>query len=128
LFITETLHSRINNTPLCHHHQHKDTLPDDILPVVRLLAALMQTSSEYTFPTSSALTHALDELSHSIESEDALHDKLHNVFLALWKTMWHMNKDNCMPDPTCCFLSLSALKPGGDFCQPNSLLFVKFTD
>jgi bloom syndrome protein len=58
-------------------------------------------------------------LSSSIQVEDDLHSPLHDVFLALWKTMWHASKDCHMPDPTICFLSLFALKAGGEFCQPK---------
>lgn len=48
--------------------------------------------------------------------------RVHQVFMALWKTEWiPRNGGNTFPDPTICFLALNSLKSSGEFAQPKEV-------
>ncbi|KAJ7810885.1 hypothetical protein B0H14DRAFT_3756332 [Mycena olivaceomarginata] len=101
----------INNTPLHDHHQKEQTLAQYIVPITHLVAALLRESEHYEFPSSEALSEALEGLKHEHSSET----DLHAVFLALWQAQWRTSRSVKQPDPTMAFLCLYSLKLGGEF-------------
>lgn len=83
-----------------------------------LLASLLRTSPDYTFPTSPSLVAALAALRRSRNgSAQQRRASLHSVWKALWHVRWPASAAAKLPDPTMGFLMLFSLKEGGDFCE-----------
>jgi hypothetical protein len=86
------------------------------------LLALLAPSDNYRFPLTPELNTGLQALSHTIEDVgESVETDLHNVFLALWKTVWRRSKTNSMPDPTICFVALASLQSTGEFLNPKDV-------
>ncbi|CAK5264041.1 unnamed protein product [Mycena citricolor] len=118
----------INNTPLHDFHQPERTLTAYIVPVTRLLAALLRQSSTVQLPSSEALRGAVTMLKERMLETGLMTtglsppaiQLLHNVFKALWLEKWKADEggDSHWADPTMCFLALFCLEPSGTFFQP----------
>lgn len=101
-----------------HAHHQKETLRGYIVPVSRLVAALLRPSSHYTFPSSPSLSAAIESLK-AARDDESRQTALHSVFIALWLTQWPASVTNRYPDPTMCFLMLFSLKESGEFSGPK---------
>jgi hypothetical protein len=77
------------------------------VPITHLVAGLLRESEHYEFPSSDALSEALEGL--KTDETD-----LHSVFLALWQAQWRTSRSVKQPDPTMAFLCLYSLKSGGE--------------
>jgi len=112
--------SGISNTPL-HHFQLSKTLGEYCNPVIRLLALLLRTKTNYTIPLSAELHQMLEHFRAALDTtnDPLAQDTLHGVLMGLWKHKWRRTKDNPFPCPTIRALALITLKHDGHFEHPK---------
>ncbi|KAG2037030.1 hypothetical protein BDR03DRAFT_1011159 [Suillus americanus] len=117
----------ISNT-LFYKHQEKQTMGQYILPIVALLAMLIQSnkSSNYHIPMPPNLQCLVTTFDTSVagDSPYQLFDIsliIHQILMYIWTTKWKWTTENLISYPTEHCLALLTLQKDGSFKEPKDV-------